>query len=394
MVEAVRGLVDQGWDVVVTASVDGPLRRMVEAAGAQFVVCPSPVVRKSHLSPRGLLALAAAVGRGIGPMTRLVREVRPDVLYVNTLSIPMWLVVAAAMRIPSVNHVHEAEMSVNPLARWGLELPTRLARRVVFNSETSRAAVRVGKGRAARGSRVVYNGVAGPPEWRPARPVVDVPRLAYIGRLSPRKGVDVAISGVSELARRGVRSTLRVVGDTFPGYEWYERQLEEQVESAGLTAAVTFTGFLSSVWPVLEDTDILLVPSRAEESFGNVVIEAALAGRPVVASDHSGLREAMAGLRSAIPVPVDDPGAIADAVQRLLAQWGDVSAEAAEDIEEISQRFAPLRFQRELGAVLDELLASGGYQPTPTTGSQPAGGSSQPTNPPRPAPTPVEREAT
>ena len=204
---------------------------MVEAAGARFVVCPSPVVRKSHLSPRGLLALAAAVGRGIGPMTRLVREVRPDVLYVNTLSIPMWLVVAAAMRIPSVNHVHEAEMSVNPLARWGLELPTRLARRVVFNSETSRAAVRVGKGRAARGSRVVYNGVAGPPEVASRSPPTSTCPASRTSVVCPHGRVWTSpVDAVAELARRGVSASLRVVGDTFPGYEWYERELREQVE--------------------------------------------------------------------------------------------------------------------------------------------------------------------
>ena len=109
MVEAVRGLVADGCEVVVTASVDGPLRTVVEAAGARFVVCPSPVVRKSHLSPRGLVQLAGTVVRGMTPMSRLVREVRPDVIYVNTMSIPMWLVLATAMRVPSVNHVHEAE---------------------------------------------------------------------------------------------------------------------------------------------------------------------------------------------------------------------------------------------------------------------------------------------
>jgi glycosyltransferase involved in cell wall biosynthesis len=359
MLEAVRGLVADGWEVVVAASVDGPLAGLVEQTGARFVVVPSPVVRKSHLSAGGLLQLAASVTRGIGPMVHLIREVRPDVVYVNTLSIPFWLAVAAVMRVPSVNHVHEAETSLNPLARVGLELPTRLASRVIFNSETSRAATRLGRGRAARGARVVHNGVAAPPAVPAPRRSVDAPRLAYLGRLSPRKGVDVAIATVSELVDRGVHCTLTIVGDTFPGYEWYERELREQVQTAGLGDRVTFAGFVPRVWPVLADIDILLVPSRGEESFGNVVIEAALSGRPVVASNHSGLQEAMSALRAAVPVPVDDPRAMADAVQRVMTDWTQMSAQAAEDAADVRERFAPARFQRELVAVLDDLVGEG-----------------------------------
>jgi glycosyltransferase involved in cell wall biosynthesis len=359
MVEAVRGLVAHGWEVVVTASVDGPLRHLVEGAGARFVVCPSPVVRKSHLSPRGLVQLAATVLHGVTPMSRLVRELRPDVVYVNTMSIPMWLVLAAVMRVPSVNHVHEAETSVSAVARWGLQLPTRLAGRLVFNSETSKAAVNVGRGRAARRARVVYNGVAGPPEVPSGRADIDAPRLVYLGRLSPRKGVDLAVDAVAELARRGVSATLRVVGDTFPGYEWYEQDLQRQVEANGLTSAVSFAGFMPSVWPALSEADILVVPSRAEESFGNVVVEAALAARPVVASDHSGLREAMAGVAVAVPVPADDASAIADAVERLRTDWAASRRRAVEGVERTAREFAPARFQRELNEVLTGLVAGG-----------------------------------
>ena len=122
MLEAVRGLVADGWDVVVAASVDGPLASLVQEAGARCVVLPSPVVRKSHLSPGVVRAgrLGGARHRTDGePGSRgsARRRVR------NTLSIPFWLAVAAVMRVPSVNHVHEAETTVNPIARVGLELP-------------------------------------------------------------------------------------------------------------------------------------------------------------------------------------------------------------------------------------------------------------------------------
>ena len=139
VLEAVRGLREAGWDVVVAATQDGPLRAEMEALGARWRLCRAPVVRKSNLRPAGLVQLAGEVVRGLPSMVRVLREVRPDVLYVNTVTIPLWLVVAKVLRVPSVIHVHEAESSVPRVARVGLALPTRLATRVICNSETSRA---------------------------------------------------------------------------------------------------------------------------------------------------------------------------------------------------------------------------------------------------------------
>lgn len=357
MLEAVRGLVARGWSVTVTVSADGPLRPALEESGACVVVTAAPVVRKSNLSPRGFLQLTGSVARGAAPMTRLLRRLKPDVVYVNTLSIPFWLVLCRALRIPTVLHVHEAETSISPLAAHGLALPTHLASRIIFNSQTSRLAARQLGERRARRTRVIYNGVRSPKDVAPPRAEVRDPRLGYIGRLSPRKGVDVAVRAESELMRRGVPASLALVGDTFPGYEWYEAQLVDLVRREELETRVTFAGFLPDVSPVLSDLDVLLVPSRAEESFGNVVIESGIAARPVVVSDHSGLREAARSVRTATLVPADDPIALADAVEAILADWPAVRRNAVEDAPGLREEYAPERFQREVAEVIEQAAA-------------------------------------
>jgi glycosyltransferase involved in cell wall biosynthesis len=343
--------------VVVAASQSGPLDRELSTAGATVVVCPAPVVRRSNLSPGGLVRLAADVLRGLPAMVRLMRRVRPDVLYVNTVTIPLWLVVARLLRVPAAIHIHEAEGSASQLARVGLTAPTRLAHRVICNSAVSLEVAAASGGRRDH-MQVIPNGVAGPPDPSPARETVRDPRLLYVGRLSPRKGVDVAVRAVTALRAKGVTATLDVVGAVFPGYEWYERELRDLVGAEGLTGAVTFHGFTADVWPHLRDADVVLVPSRAEESFGNGVIEAALSARPVVASDHTGLREAAGHLEAAVAVPADRPDVVAEAVVALLADWPHTRERALRDAAESARRYAPERYRREVGAVLESLAAT------------------------------------
>src|SRR4051794_25045030 len=87
-VESVAALAEAGWDVTVALAAEGPLRAELEAAGGQVLVVPAPVLRKSFLSPLGVLRLALASLRALPGLVRLLRRVRPDAVYVSTLTQP------------------------------------------------------------------------------------------------------------------------------------------------------------------------------------------------------------------------------------------------------------------------------------------------------------------
>ena len=165
----------------------------------------------------------------------------------------------------------------------------------------------LGRGRAARGARVIYNGVAAPPVVLAPRATVNAPRLAYVGRLSPRKGVDVAIATVSELADRGVRSTLTIVGDTFPatsGTRGTSASRSRRTASENASPSPASSPASGRCW---RTSTSCWFPPEARSRLATV-IEAALSGRPVVACNHSGLQEAMSALRAAVAVPAGDLG--------------------------------------------------------------------------------------
>ncbi len=358
MLESVRGLVERGWQVLVALPGNGALVDQILERGAKVVFCPSPVLRKSALRPLGFLRLLAECVRGVISGLALLRRAKPDVAYVNTVTIPLWLALARLTGIPTLCHVHEAEASASTVLRRVLACPLFLADTVIANSEFSRQVIGdVFPSLAAR-TEVIYNGVVGPPADTAVREQIEGnARLVYVGRLSERKGVDVAVSAVAELLDRGTAVELDIVGAVFPGYEWYEAGLVDQVRRHGLREQVRLRGFQDPVWPRLAEADIALVPSRWDEPFGNTAVEAVLAGRPLIASDSSGLREAVAGFESVITVPPGDAHAIADAVERMLAKWSDYRQLASSDATTAAERFAPATYRAHIGATLARMLS-------------------------------------
>ncbi|MCI0159348.1 glycosyltransferase [Leifsonia shinshuensis] len=359
LLESVSGLLSDGWDVLVTVPADGPLVAELRRRGARVELCPAPVVRKSVLRPRGFVRFAATTLRGLRRGGALLRRERPAAVFVNTVTIPLWIALARLARIPVVVHVHEGEGTASPLVKKVLSAPLLLAQAVIANSAFSLDVLRSAFPSLARRTTVVYNAVPGPEHRRPARAAIDGDlRVTYIGRLSPRKGVDVAIDAIAELERRGVPARLDLIGAVFPGYEWYERDLRRKVAEERLQSRVAFLGFQPSVWDFLSAGDVVLVPSVADEPFGNTAVEGILSGRPVIASATSGLLEATDGYRTAVTVRPGDAGSIADALQQTVEHWADASAQLDDDVRAAEERHSPQSYQRRIAELVRATAAS------------------------------------
>lgn len=310
-----------GWDVCVTVPADGPLVALLEAEGARVVLdARTAVLRKSALSPRGLLGLLARSGRNVVAGVGVLRRTGADVLLVNTMTVPAWIVAGRLARVPVVCHVHEAENRLPSLLRRLLVAPLRLARPLVANSQATAQALTSADAALSRHLVVVHNGVPDAPSapTPPRAAADDVARLVVVGRLSPRKGTDVALAAVALLRARGHRVVLDVCGTAFAGYEWFARELETRAAQPDLAGAVTFHGYVSPTRPFLDRADVVLVPSLGE-SFGNVAVEALLAQRPLVASAAQGLEEIVRDGQTGLLVPPGDAAALAHAVEVLLA---------------------------------------------------------------------------
>lgn len=366
LIESVRGLLAAHADVVVALPSDGPLVRELLVVGAHVWRVPSLVLRKALARPSGWPLLLTHALVGAIAASRTLARVRPCAVYVNTMTLPLWPVLARCARIPVVVHVHEAECEAPGLVRRLLVLPLHVTDHVLINSKFSRSVLAELLPEVAGRAELVPNGVVGPRcDPSSARRELRGPlRVLYLGRISRRKGVELAVDAVCRAAHDGLDVVLDLVGGVFPGYEQFETDLRRSVQERGMQDRIRFRGFQQDVWQWVDAGDVVVVPSLAPEPFGNTAVEAALGARPVIAADHSGLREAVAGFDAAQRVATSEsaaPTEWAQALARVQAEWPQMRRAALADAELARQRHDPRLFgERVARAVLCRTWQGGG----------------------------------
>ncbi|HWB65365.1 MAG TPA: glycosyltransferase family 4 protein [Mycobacteriales bacterium] len=136
-------------------------------------------------------------------------------------------------------------------------------------------------------------------------------RLVAVGRIEPRKGFDTAIRAVAALPD----ATLRIVGPADPRHL---AELEQLAAELTLEDRVTFAARpRSELAEEYAAADALLFPSRWDEPFGIVPLEAMTQGTPVVATRRGGSAEFLVDEANCLAIEPDDPAALAAAVERL-----------------------------------------------------------------------------
>ena len=158
----------------------------------------------------------------------------------------------------------------------------------------------------------------------PAAFLVNVANVTYY------KGQDVAIRAWGRLRPRLPDLHLVIVGERREHWE----TCEELIRTLDLEDRVHMLGPLSQmqVYIVMSRAMGMVFPSR-NEGFGLVLIEAGAMSLPTICSDIPPLREIVDGEESALFVPSEDPGALAEAVVRLVdnAELRDRLARALHD---------------------------------------------------------------
>ncbi len=160
--------------------------------------------------------------------------------------------------------------------------------------------------------RYLPNFVAAAPAAPVARASLATPEEAplalALGRLHANKGFDTLLAALPQLPE--LYLWLAGEGDQ-------RDALERHAAALGVAARVRFLGWREDTAALLAAADFLVCPSR-HEPLGNVVIEAWAAGRPVAATASEGPRALIRDNETGLLVPVDDAGALAAALGRLV----------------------------------------------------------------------------
>jgi glycogen(starch) synthase len=173
------------------------------------------------------------------------------------------------------------------------------------------------------------------PELSPSPLDDTAPHVLCAGRLSVEKGFDLAIRALPALRSRFPDASLTIAGDGAA-----RPQLERLAGDLGLSGSVRFAGWVppQRIPELINTACAVVVPSRLE-AFGLTALQAALMGRPVVASRVGGLAEVVIHGVSGLLVAPESPEEITRALVDLLEQPGRAAAMGAAARRAATERF-------------------------------------------------------
>lgn len=223
---------------------------------------------------------------------------------------------ALAVRLASRGRLVLTRHALFPLRGINRHL-MRAAGRVIAVSEAVAESVRRSGVIESSKISVVYNGI-------------DVDRFASVvcegesrilvgtvGHLVPIKGHDVFVRAAALISARRNGVQFVIIGEDKSPQMEHRRSLERLVAELGLNGSVALPGWTDDIPAMLSSLTLFVSAARAEP-FGLSIVEAMAAGLPVVAAASEGALEIIEDGVTGTLVPVDDPEALAEAINELL----------------------------------------------------------------------------
>lgn len=324
-----------GFEVHVATEV---MRHGGEIKAEGFVLHPVAWSRNTK-SPLGLF-------KEIIEIAKLYRSVKPELIHHVALKpVIFGQLAATGMGIASVNMVAGlgsgfiGESLKTKILRFALSTTLRLVLNrsrsitVVQNDDDRRALILLGiwpeSIRLVPGSGV--DTVALQPLPEPEGRIT----VGLAARMLEDKGIRPLVEAQSILRQRGHEIGLLLAGDIDPANR--TSISESDMNKLAGHPGVEWLGHVNDIRDLWSRSHIAALPSR-REGMPKSLLEAAAFGRPIIATDVPGCRDVGVQNENALLVPVDDPEALANAIERLAkdkslrASFGRKSRERAETL--------------------------------------------------------------
>jgi glycosyltransferase involved in cell wall biosynthesis len=353
-----------------------PMARAAKDAGFEVHVATRLKTGKAAIEREGFVPHALTWSRGslspwgsfsaIIELRRLLRALAPDILHNISLK-PVLLGTTASLGFSATAVVNSltglgtlfiGEAGVSALARRGVRYAlSRLLRRarsrtVVQNPDDRAFVLDLGVPSETvvliAGSGVDTHKLTPLPE--PSPPVT----AAYVGRMLADKGVVTLIEAFALLGERGVPLQLLLAGDCDrenPG-----SLAPEQLREFASLYGINWLGHVADIKEVWARAHFAVLASR-REGLPKSLLEAAACGRAMVATDAPGCREIAVAGETALTVPVDDVGALADAMAKLAGDAEMRRRFGANARALVERKFSADAIGRETVALYDRLIA-------------------------------------
>jgi glycosyltransferase involved in cell wall biosynthesis len=354
MLALLPGLCNSEFDIAIAAPRVGPLAGAIQSLGLDLVP----------------LALHDAAGHRLDQQEcrkrihDVINSVRPSLVHANSLSMSRLCgPLTADLRIPVLGHLRDI-INVNRQVIRDLNNNSQL---LAVSAATRQWYLQRGIDRGH--CFVQYNGVD-LDRFQPRTATGYLHRelglpdgasfVAAIGQLGMRKGLDVLLEAANHVAAKTVDVHFLIIGQRYSQKEEaleYERQLHELARREPLAGRCHFLGLRDDI-PRLLNELTLLVHSARQEPLGRVLLEAAAAGVPVVATDVGGTPEIFPTEDDAILLPSGDASALFKGIMRGLREDDNRPRLARNARQRIADTFSVKRIASQMLTRYRQLLES------------------------------------
>jgi glycosyltransferase involved in cell wall biosynthesis len=307
LIELLAGVQRRRWQAHVAIPGDGPLSSSARGLGIpvhHLAIGPYSLGRKTTADTVRFLANAPLLAAAI---RRLALSTEAALLYVNGPRL-MPAVALAQTGLPLVFHSHS--MVTGALARMLVTCGLRMSRSTIVAASRFAAA-------QWHNASVIYGGVEGPGVFSVPRSARKTPSVGMIGRFAPQKRQREFCQAAAALARANTGIQFVLCGDALFGDRRAEAYKEQALRSAPST--LHYTGWCDSVYEVLKDLDLLVLPSAREGGVPRVILEAFAAGVPVLARASGAVTEIVREGENGFLLHSSEPSEIARRIAQVLS---------------------------------------------------------------------------
>ncbi len=296
MLDLLGGLTELDVEPFVAMPKGGLLQQHLEERHIQAIIAPIPWwMSKQRWSISTVGDFHKEVRRSLRVLSETLNEWKIDLIYSNSSVFPIGNMLAKQNKILHIWHIREfgdLDFSLNYIfPKWLCRRYIRTSQAIICNSQAVKQ--HLFQHWTSEKLHVIYNGVATKARFdqlvdlSQQRKPSEVFTFLFIGSISPKKGLEVAIKACADLIAKGVNVRLNIVGS---GRESYVTHCRNLAESLGVSASVEFNGYMLDPYEAYSKSDCLLMCSE-HEAFGRVTAEAMSACLPVIGRNSGGTPE-------------------------------------------------------------------------------------------------------
>lgn len=312
------GIQAAGWKVTIASAAVADPQRALDA-GLKFI----------RLKPTFGIGHPIEELRSLLELRRAIRSTQPDVLHLISLkNCLLGGVLARTQRVPAVLCAITGlgTLFVEDRALYRMLRPAVMSvLRHVFAHTNSVLALENHDDEQffvernvvpAERTRVIPGAGVAADAIRPMVRVGGAPIILCISRMIRNKGILDLVEAAKLMGRRGLEFEVHLVGDTDARNP--TSLTREELRASEANGFVKWLGPRSDVPELLGNASVFCAPTYYREGLPRVLIEAAAAGRPIVATDVPGCREVVVDGVNGYLVPPRDVSALAEALASLL----------------------------------------------------------------------------